>query len=102
MKRSDDFKIMAPSTNPHICYIPKRLERKIKYAKDKTGLSVYRILSASAGFPLSNKENIHKFKQQLKELGYKTIGEWAVVLLEDMSNNKDGTIPTPYKKEQDK
>lgn len=101
MAKRTDIKVNAPSSNPHICYIPRDMERRVKYAKDKTGLSLYRILSESAGFSLSKKENIQRFKDQLKELGYKTIGEWAVVLLEDMYNNKDGVIPAPYSKEKD-
>ena len=100
MAKRTDIKVNAPATNPHICYLPKEMERKIKYAKDKTGLSLYRILSESAGFPLSKKENIQCFKETLRELGYKTIGEWAVVLLEDIYISKDGSIPSPYKKEK--
>lgn len=100
MAKRDDFKIIAPSSNPHICYIPRSMEKKIKYAKNKTGLSMYRILSESAGFSLSKKENIQDFKELLRAFGYKTIGEWAVVLLEEMYENKDGIIPVPHKKEK--
>ena len=71
--KTPDIKVNAPSSNPHICYIPREMERKVKYAKDKTGLSLYRILSESAGFSLSKKENIHRFKDQLKEFGYKNV-----------------------------
>lgn len=102
MAKRDDFKIIAPSSNPHICYIPRNMERKIKYAKDKTGLSMYRILSESAGFALSKRENIQDFKNLLRVYGYKTIGEWAVVLLDEMYEKKDGVIPVPHKKEQEK
>ena len=102
MAKRTDIKVNAPATNPHICYLPKEFERKIKYAKDKTGLSLYRILSESAGFSLSRKESIQEFKKTLKEYGYKTIGEWAAVLLEDMYANKDGVIPAPYKKGEKK
>lgn len=100
MKRSD-IKVHAPYCNPHICYIPREMERKVKYAKDKTGLSLYRILSESAGFSLSSRESIQDFKTLLKEYGYKTVGEWAVVLLEEMCEKKDGVIPKPHKKEKE-
>ena len=99
MAKRTDIKVIAPSSNPHICYIPREMERKIKYAKDKTGMSLYRILSASAGFPLSSRGNIQRFKQQLKDLGYKTIGEWAVIVINHMCENR-GAIPSPYQKEK--
>ena len=100
MAKRPDIKVHAPSSNPHICYIPRDMERKVKYAKDKTGLSLYRILSESAGFSLSSRESIQDFKTLLRAYGYKTIGEWAIVLLNSMYEKKDGKIPVPHQKEK--
>ena len=98
----DKIKITAPASNPHICYIPKELEQKVKVLKKKTGLSLYRIICTSVGMSLSDKEKIKDCKQKLKELGYKNIGEWVVILINKMYDEKKyENIPEPFKKEKE-
>lgn len=94
-----DIKVNAPSSNPHICYIPREYEDLVKSVKAQTGKSMYRLLCESAGTTLSTKEKIKQFKAKLKSFGYKNIGEWAVELLDILSESEDITnIPTPKKR----
>jgi hypothetical protein len=99
MRTKDNIKVVAPANNPHICYIPKAYEQKIAYVKRHTGKSLYRLLCASAGYSLGTKEQIATFKKHLKTLGYKTIGEWAMDMLDIIYNTKDfKDIPQPTQK----
>lgn len=97
---SDKIKVVAPATNPHICYISRELLPKVKAIKENTNRSLYGIICASAGTSLGSKENIHKFKKQLKSYGYKNIGEWVEELIDMMytSGNYE-EIPQPKKRE---
>lgn len=95
----NDIKVIAPSSNPHICYIPRSCEEQVKYVKEKTGKSMYRILCESAGVTLSTKEKIKQFKENLRKLGYRNIGEWAVELIDKLYYMKEITeIPKPTKR----
>lgn len=94
------IKVVAPACNPHICYISRDLEQKISHIKLSTGKSLYGIICASAGMSLSSKENIHKFKKQLRELGYRNIGEWVEELINIICETGEyKTIPQPTKRE---
>ena len=101
MGKRNDIKVNAPASTPHVCYIPREYAQKVAYAKKKTGKSLYRILCVSAGESLSTKEDIYKFKNTLRSFGYKTIGEWAVVLLDVIYENHGETIPTPFHKKKE-
>lgn len=99
MRTKDNIKVIAPANNPHICYIPRGYEQKIAYIKKHTGQSLYRVLCASAGHALNTKEQIQDFKLHLKKLGYKTIGEWAICLIDTIYETKDfKQIPKPTQK----
>ena len=100
MGNKDNIKVVAPLNNPHICYIPKDYEQKVAYVKKHTKMSLYRIICESAGKSLRTKEEIHKFKTDLKALGYKTIGDWVVYMVDYMYNNGCETVPKPTKKEK--
>lgn len=98
--KTKDIKVVAPANSPHICYIPKDYDLKIALVKKHSGKSLYRLLCASAGHPLGTKEQIREFKDHLRTLGYKTIGEWAVVMLDTICESGDyKNIPKPTKKE---
>ena len=101
MVSPNSIKIVAPANNPHICYIPRGYERTVAFVKRKTGMSMYGIICASAGYRLSSKEKIQEFKRTLKQLGYKTIGEWVTRMLDIMCETEEYThIPKPIKKEK--
>ena len=100
MPTKNDIKVVAPANNPHICYIPRSYESKVQYVKKNTGLSVYRMICVSAEETLSDKSKISKFKRRLRGLGYKTIGEWVVKMIDIIYETKDfENIPKPMKKE---
>lgn len=86
---ADKIKVSAPRQNPHICYIPKEYKPKIEYIKASTDLSLYQVLCKCSKRDLSTQEKIKSFKKHLKTKGYKTIGDWAVDLIEDLYNNPD-------------
>ena len=97
MKR-DDIKVVAPAKNPHICYIPRSYEARVIRAKDKTHLSMYRMICESAGEVLSEKSKIHSFKKRLRLLGYKTIGEWVTEMIDRICEDEReyvSDIPKP-------
>ena len=97
----DNIKVVAPANSPHICYIPRGYEKTVAFVKRKTGMSLYRLICASAGFSLSDKDKIYSFKQMLKKLGYKTIGEWVTRMLDIICETEEYThIPKPIKKEK--
>ena len=100
MGKRNDIKVNAPATNPHICYIPREYGQRVTYAKRKTGKSLYRLLCTSIGQSLSTKEDIQKAKELLRTYGYKTIGEWAVVMLDGIVTSAGEEIPVPKKKEK--
>lgn len=101
MKTKDKIKVVAPANSPHICYIPRGYEKTMAFIKRKTGMSMYRIICASAGYSLSDKDKIQKFKQELRQLGYKTIGEWVTSMLDIICKTEDyKNIPKPIKKEK--
>lgn len=99
MASKDSIKVVAPANNPHICYIPKEYEYKISYVKKRTKMSLYRIICESAGRSLRTKDDIQKFKKELRNLGYKTIGEWVTCIIDHMYKNGCEEIPKPIKKE---
>lgn len=97
---NDKIKVVAPASNPHICYISRELESKVKSIKENTGKSLYGIICASAEMPLCSKEQIHKFKKHLKELGYRNIGEWVEELVNMLyESGEQRTVPKPTKRE---
>ena len=101
MKTKDNIKVVAPANNPHICYISREYEKTIAFVKRKTGMSMYRLICASAGHSLSTKESIQQFKQHLKKLGYKTIGDWVACMLDIICKTGEyKNIPKPVKKEK--
>lgn len=101
MRNKDSIKVVAPANSPHICYIPRGYEKTVAFVKRKTGMSMYRIICASAGHSLSDKEKIQAFKQELKRLGYKTIGDWVTCMLDIICKTEDyQNIPKPIKKEK--
>ena len=100
MGNKNIIKVVAPLSNPHICYVPKEYEQKIAYVKKRTKMSLYKLICESAGRSLRTKEEIHKFKTDLKALGYKTIGDWVVCMIDYMYNNGCESIPKPIKKEK--
>lgn len=97
----DSIKVVAPANSPHICYIPRSYEKTVAFVKKKTGMSMFRLLCASAGYTLYTKERILEFKQYLRKLGYKTIGEWVIRMLDIICETEDyRNIPKPVKKEK--
>lgn len=76
------IKIAAPRENPHICYIGRDYEQKIKDLRKATGMSFYNLLCTCSGYLLNSKENIRKFKEETRKNGFKNIGEWAECLVE--------------------
>lgn len=101
MQTKDNIKVVAPANSPHICYIPRGYEKTVAFVKRKTGMSMYRIICASAGHSLSDKDKIQAFKQLLRQLGYKTIGEWVTQMLDIICETEDyKNIPKPTKKEK--
>lgn len=97
----DNIKVVAPANSPHICYIPRGYEKTVAFVKRKTGMSMYRIICASAGFNLSNKDNIQVFKRIVRQLGYKNIGDWVTRMLDIICETEDyRNIPKPVKKEK--
>ena len=100
MGSKDNIKVVAPLNSPHICYIPKEYEQKISFVKKRTKMSLYRIICESAGKSLRTKEEIHKFKSELKLLGYKTIGDWVTYMIDYMYKNGCEEIPKPIKREK--
>lgn len=81
---TEKIKVVAPRNNPHICYIPKEWASKIQAIKISSGLSLYQILSLNANQPLDTTEHIKEFKKSIQKKGYKTIGDWAVVVINTM------------------
>lgn len=101
MSKKDSIKVVAPANSPHICYIPRGYEKTVAFIKRKSGMSLYRIICASAGYSLSDKDKIQQFKQELKKLGYKTIGDWVTHMLDIICKTEDyKNIPKPIKKEK--
>jgi hypothetical protein len=99
-RNKDNIKVVAPANSPHICYIPRGYEKTVAFVKRKTGMSMYRIICASAGFSLSDKGKIQEFKRTLRQLGYKTIGDWVTRMLDIICETEDyRNIPKPIKKE---
>lgn len=97
----DNIKVVAPANSPHICYIPRRYEKTVAFVKRKTGMSLYRIICDSAGYSLSDKDKIQTFKQSLRQLGYKNIGDWVTRMLDIICETEDyQNIPKPVKKEK--
>lgn len=87
------IKVSAPAQNPHICYIHREYRDKINAIKDKTGMSLYNLLCVCGNTTLRKQEQIKEFKKELKQKGFKHIGEWAEMLvdflyerLEDLNN----------------
>lgn len=76
------IKIAVPKENPHICYISRDYEQKIKDLKKATGMSFYNLLCTCSGYLLNSKENIRKFKEETRKNGFKNIGEWAESLID--------------------
>lgn len=76
------IKISAPRENPHVCYISREYDQKIKDIKKATGMSLYNLLCTCSGYSLNSKETIKKFKEEVRKKGFKTIGEWAECLIE--------------------
>lgn len=98
--KKDNIKVVAPANSPHICYIPRGYEKTVAFVKRKTGMSLYRIICASAGYSLSDKDKIQTFKRSLRQLGYKTIGDWVTRMLDIICETEDyKNIPKPIKKE---
>lgn len=81
------IKISAPRENPHICYISREYETKIRDIKKETGMSLYTLLCNCSGYLLNEKENIKKFKEKVRKNGFKTIGEWAESLIDMLHEN---------------
>lgn len=97
---SNKIKIIAPATNPHICYVSKEFDDKIKYIKNRTKKSLYAIICASAGTPLNTKERIHEFKQRLKDLGWRNIGDWVENMITVMcASDHPEDIPKPTRRD---
>lgn len=100
-RNKDSIKVVAPANSPHICYIPRGYEKTVAFVKRKTGMSMYRLICASAGHHLTDKTKIQAFKQYLRQLGYKTIGEWVTRMLDIICETEDyQNIPKPIKKEK--
>ena len=98
---NDKIKVCAPADNPHICYLGKEMEQHIRYVKKHSGKSLYKIICESAGHSLRTKGDIHAFKEHLKRLGYKTIGEWVTELIYRLVETGDfENIPKPTRKEK--
>lgn len=85
----EKIKISAPRENPHICYVGKEYSEKIKDIKNTTGMSLYTLLCTCSGHTLGDRENIKKFKEQVRENGFKNIGEWAECLIEFIHDHLD-------------
>lgn len=76
------IKVSAPMVNPHICYISREYNQKIKDIKKETGMSLYNLLCVCSGYSLNSKDIILKFKKRIRKKGFKTIGEWAECLID--------------------
>lgn len=81
------IKVSAPRENPHICYISREYEDKVKQIRKITGMSLYSLLCTCSGYLLNEKKNIRDFKEKLKKLGFKNIGEWAECLINFVFEN---------------
>lgn len=79
------IKVSAPASNPHICYISPEYKEIISVAKKITGNSLYKILCAAAGKNLNTPSRISSFKSEVKQRGFRNIGEWAEHLLSQVS-----------------
>ena len=96
---NDKIKIVAPASNPHICYISSELSDRVKLVRARTRKSLYKLICESAGHSLRIKEDIHAFKGRLKKLGYKNIGEWVEEMIIQMCSSGDFVnIPKPKKR----
>lgn len=78
---SNKLKILAPAQNPHICFVDRKYKNAIQELKQVTGKTFYSLLCTCANCRLNNKENIKKFKEHVRGLGYKNIGDWAEHLI---------------------
>jgi hypothetical protein len=76
------IKISAPRENPHICYVGRDYEQKIKDIKKETGMSLYTLLCTCSGYLLNEKESIKNFKDSVRKNGFRNIGEWAEALID--------------------
>jgi hypothetical protein len=76
------IKVSAPRENPHICYIGREYESKVKEIRKATGMSLYNLLCSCSGYLLNEKENIRNFKEKLRKNGFKNIGDWAECLID--------------------
>lgn len=81
-EKKNKIKISAPRENPHICYIPEDRREAIAKIKEKTGMSLYRVLCTVSHRELRDKDTIHKFKSEVRKKGFKDIGEWATALVD--------------------
>lgn len=81
------IKVSAPRENPHICYISREYEQRVKDIRRETGMSLYSLLCTCSGYSLSSKENIKKFKEKVRKNGFKNIGEWAESLIDMLHEN---------------
>jgi hypothetical protein len=98
---NNKIKVMAPADNPHICYLDKEMEQSVRYVKKHTGKSLYKIICESAGHSLRTKGDIHAFKEHLRRLGWKTIGDWVTEMLNRIIESGDfENIPKPTRKEK--
>lgn len=79
---SDKIKVSAPRENPHICYVSREYGQKIKDIKQTTGMSFYTLICTCSGYLLNSRENIKNFRDQVRENGFKNIGEWAEALID--------------------
>ena len=102
------IKVSAPRENPHVCYLNREYEDKIKEIRAATGMSLYTLLCTASGKRLNEKESIKKFKEKVRKDGFRTIGEWAEALLDmlhaqlDHINTMDLTSIKLKKKEESK
>jgi hypothetical protein len=86
---NDKIKVSAPRENPHICYVSREYSDKIKEIKQTTGMSFYTLLCTCSGYLLNSRENIKNFRNQVRENGFKNIGEWAECLIEFIHDHLD-------------
>lgn len=78
------FKVNSPSL--HICYIDENYRDKLEYIKNRTGLTVYKILCMSIGTELDTKEKVIKLRKRLKEYKFKNIGNFYEKLIDYLYN----------------
>ena len=83
------IKVSVPRENPHVCYISRDYQQKVKDIREVTGMSLYNLLCVCSGSTLKDKASIKKFKDKVRKDGFKNIGDWAEDLISLLHSQLD-------------